>query len=176
MPHALLEKAWELLEKEGLNGLTPERLAFYGEVPALQVYELYPTPLSILLGLWSFIETKAALIEPLPGSPKDNLFEQIMCVLEALQPYQLSVRRLCEDLMISPCWLKDLAPYGLKWSRKTLEEAGIQVKGIDGSLKVYVFAGFFLYILKIWTNDISPDHNLTMVKLDQGLAKLEFMC
>jgi hypothetical protein len=172
MSHAFLEKAWELLEKEGLQGLTPDRLAAYANVSVLKVQESFPTSLSILLGLWTFIEEKSTPLKVLPDSPHDSLFEQIMSVLETLQPYQLAVRRLVDDLMIAPCWLKDMAPYGLKWARQALKQAHIPLKGVEGSLKTYAFAGFFIYILKIWASDDSTDMSLTMVKLDQGLKKL----
>lgn len=172
MSNLLIDKAWEILEKEGLKGLAPERLAFYCHLPLHQVSDIYPTPLSILLGLWTFIENNAHLSDPLPELPQDCLFEQLMSILDVLEPYQNSIKRLIEELTFAPCWIKDLSPYALKWAHHALDKAHIPLNSLYGSIKTYSFAAFSFYILKIWSTDDSPDKSLTMVKLDQGLVKL----
>lgn len=172
MQALILEKAWLLVEKEGLSGLTPARLAWYCQKTQTEILRQYPTSLSILLGLWQQAENQAQVTPPLPNLPKDFLFEQLMCVFDSLQPHRLGVKRILTDLVTAPCWLLDIIPYALKWSRQVLLQAGIVVTGIGGFLKVRVFALFCLYMLQAWTEDNTLDFSITMAKLDQGLTKL----
>ena len=167
----MIQKAWELLEKEGLEGLTPQHLALYCETTESDIRSLYPTSLSILLLLWDDVSSQATL-QAIPDTPHDCLFESIMIVLEILQPNQQAIKRFLADLLTAPCWLKDILPYVTKWSRQTLQQAGFSTSDLVGTLKVHAFTAFCFYILKVWSNDDSPSYDLTLVKLDQGLSKL----
>ena len=171
MSEIVIQKAWELLEKEGLSALTPQRLATYCEKTESEIRNHYPSPLSILLLLWNHVENQSGS-QVIPDNPHDCLFESIMTVLEVLQPQRPPMKRLLNDLMTSPCWMKDILPYALKWSRQTLQQAGLDTTTLLGSFKTNAFALFCFYILKVWSTDESPDCDLTMVKLDQGLSKM----
>ncbi|RZI46877.1 hypothetical protein [Candidatus Finniella inopinata] len=171
MQTLIIQKAWELLETEGLSGLTPERLAAYCQASNNDIRDLCPTPLSILLLLWDNVVDQAAL-STVPDGPHDYLFESIMTVLDVLQPHQRAVKRLLDDLMLAPCWVKDIIPYALKWSRQTLQHAGLVTSDLLGALKIHAFALFFLYILRIWSTDESSGFDFTMTKLNHGLSKI----
>ena len=179
MQTIIIQKAWELLETEGLSGLTPERLATYCQVSNNDIRDLCPTPLSILLLLWDTVVDQAVLCT-VPDGPHDYLFERIMTVLDVLQPHQRAVKRFLDDLILAPCWVKDILPYALKWSRQTLQEGGLVTSDLLGTLKIHAFALFCLYTLRIWSTDKSSGFDFTMTKLNHGLIKIleynSFIC
>ena len=171
MSETVIQRAWELLEKEGLSGLTPQRLTIYCEKIESDILNHCPTPLSILLLLWDHV-ARQSVSQAVPDNPHDCLFESVMTVLEVLQPRRQAMKRLLDDLVTAPCWMKDIHPYALKWSRQTLQQADLNTGNTLGTFKTHAFALFCFYILKIWSTDESPDCDLTMVKLDQGLSKM----
>ncbi|MBY0461719.1 MAG: hypothetical protein K2Q34_00860 [Alphaproteobacteria bacterium] len=169
----MIDAAWKLLEEKGLDGLTPEALSDVTLISVIKIRKLCPTPLSILLLLWSNIVSKAPAVNESGLNAHDILFESIMNHLDTLNPYKSAVHRFVNELSFAPCWLMDLKPYCTEWSRQRLSEAGIDVIGMMGSIKVQVFNLFCLYILKTWADDNTPDQSLTLAAIDQGLTKLE---
>ena len=169
----MIEAAWKLLEEKGLEGLTPEELSHVTLLSEVKIRRLCPTPLSILLLLWSDVISKATVVNTEGLSKHDILFENIMNQLDTLSPHKNAVHRFINDLSFAPCWLMDLKPYGSEWSRQRLMEAGIDVTGIIGSIRIQIFNLFCLYILKIWADDNTPDQSMTLATIDQGLKKLE---
>ena len=81
------------------------------------------------------------------------------------------MKRLMNDLTLSPCLVKDIIPFSLKWSRNTLSLAGIKATGMSNTFNTYFLSSFCLYILLIWNKDNTPDLAVTLAKLDQGLNK-----
>jgi len=58
---------------------------------------------------------------------------------------------------------------------KTLTTAGIETNGIFGAVKVTGLTGIYLYALKTWKEDESPDMAKTMSTLDKALDKAEMI-
>lgn len=56
---------------------------------------------------------------------------------------------------------------------RTLTAAGIQTGGIFGVVKVAGLTGIYLYTLRTWKEDDSPDMAKTMATLDKALDKAE---
>lgn len=169
----LIQGGFELLASKGLDGLTPEALARQCNLFLPDVTDLCPTPLSILLLLWNDIEEKAPCIQEMELSAHDYLFESIMNHLDLLEPHREAIQRLVQDLSFAPGWLLDMKPYANRWSRQTLEDAGVLVDGIQGDIKINVFSLFCLHILKTWSQDTTPDKSSTLSTIDQGLRNLE---
>ena len=61
MSETVIQRAWELLEKEGLSGLTPQRLTIYCEKIESDILNHCPTPLSILLLLWDHVARQSLI-------------------------------------------------------------------------------------------------------------------
>lgn len=173
MNSLIFEKGWEILEKEGLAGLNLTRLSCYCNKPELEISAYCSTPLSILMILIHTVQEHSSLEEPFPENSHDFLFESIISVLETLNPYRRAMKRLMNDLTLSPCLVKDIIPFSLKWSRNTLSLAGIKATGMSNTFNTYFLSSFCLYILLIWNKDNTPDLAVTLAKLDQGLTKLE---
>lgn len=58
---------------------------------------------------------------------------------------------------------------------RTLDAAGIETNGIFGAVKVAGLTGIYLYTLKTWKEDESPDMARTMATLDKALDKAEML-
>ncbi|MCX7338271.1 MAG: hypothetical protein NTX76_03180 [Alphaproteobacteria bacterium] len=169
----LVASAWDLLEQRGLNGLSADSLSQLSGIPLTDVLGLCPTPVSILLLLWNDIEEKAATQPAHNLSVHDYLFESLMNHLDQALSHKVAINRVLDELLLSPCWVVDLKPQALKWSRSVLMNANADLGGLLGEIKPFVFGVFCLYVLKVWGADQTLDHSETMAKLDLGLRKLE---
>jgi len=58
---------------------------------------------------------------------------------------------------------------------RTLTAAGIETNGIFGAVKVAGLTGIYLFTLKTWKEDDSPDMAKTMATLDKALDKAEMI-
>jgi hypothetical protein len=54
-----------------------------------------------------------------------------------------------------------------------LEAAGIETLGWRGALRVAGLSVVYLYVLRVWTGDDTPDMPKTMAALDRALARVE---
>ena len=57
-----------------------------------------------------------------------------------------------------------------------LEAAGIPANGPRGAVIALGLAGIYLYTLRIWVGDNSPDMGKTMAALDRALDRAEGLC
>ncbi len=58
---------------------------------------------------------------------------------------------------------------------RVLEAANISTQGIAGCVRVTGLTGIYLYVLKTWKDDDSPDMSKTMATLDKALDKAEML-
>ncbi len=58
---------------------------------------------------------------------------------------------------------------------RVLEAVNISTQGIAGCVRVTGLTGVYLYVLKIWIEDDSPDMAKTMAALDKALDKAEML-
>jgi hypothetical protein len=54
-----------------------------------------------------------------------------------------------------------------------LEAAGVSARGLTGGLRVQGLVGVWLYALRAWRKDQSPDLSGTMAALDRALQRAE---
>ena len=169
----IVQASWKLLEQKGIEGVTIEQLGMLTLLPEITIRKLCPTPLSIFLLMYGEIISTVPPVTMEGLNSHDILFETIMSYLDALAPHKSAIQRFIGDLSISPCWLWDLKPYAGEWSRQKLHEAKIDTRGIIGYIRIHVFNLFCLYVLRLWAYDNTPDQDLTLTTIDQGLKKLE---
>lgn len=106
-------------------------------------------------------------------SPRDRLFDVMMCRLDALAPYKAGLAVVAADLGRDPAGA--IAGIGavarsMAWM---LEAAGIPAAGVSGLLRARLLAVAYLLTLRTWLADDSPDQARTMAALDAGLRRLE---
>ena len=105
------------------------------------------------------------------GTPRERLFDILMCRFEALQAQRGGVMALMVALRTDP--LTSLLLYGatLRSMRWLLEAAGVPSIGITGMLRVHGLMALWLYALREWERDESADLSGTMRAVDKGLDR-----
>lgn len=117
-------------------------------------------------------EADAAALSGVPtGTPRERLFDIVMNRFEALQVHREGVLSLLSALRTDPA--TSLLLYGgtlrsMKW---LLEGAGVPASGISGALRVHGLLALWLYALRSWEQDDSPDLSGTMAAVDRGLDR-----
>ena len=104
-------------------------------------------------------------------SPRERLFDILMSRFDALQQHRAGVLALTAALRFDP--VTSLLLYGatlqsMKW---LLDGAGIPSNGIVGTLRVQGLLALWLYALRAWEGDDSPDLSATMAAVDRGLDR-----
>lgn len=104
-------------------------------------------------------------------SPRERLFDILMSRFDALQQHRAGVLALTAALRYDPG--TSLLLYGatlqsMKW---LLDGAGIPSNGIVGTLRVQGLLALWLYALRAWEGDESPDLSATMAAVDRGLDR-----
>ena len=118
------------------------------------------------------VEADGAALSNVPsGSPRERLFDIVMNRFEALQTHRDGVRALLSALRTDPA--SSLLLYGatlrsMKW---LLEAAGVPASGLSGTLRVHGLMALWLYGLRTWEQDDSPDLSGTMAAVDRGLDR-----
>lgn len=100
-------------------------------------------------------------------SPRDALFEVVMCRLDVLEPYKSALKSILDSGLPEPALLGRLfAAQG--WM---LEAAGINSSGIDGGLRAAGLATVYASVMRTWLEDDDPGHARTMAALDRRLRR-----
>ncbi len=104
-------------------------------------------------------------------SPRERLFDMVMSRFDALQQHRAGILQLLRALRTDPA--TSLLLYGatlrsMKW---LLDGAGIPSTSIIGGLRVHGLLALWLYALRAWENDESPDLSATMATVDRGLDR-----
>jgi len=106
-------------------------------------------------------------------SPRDRLFDILMRRFDALQPYKDALRRLGRDLPRDPLaalvWARGLKQ-SMSW---ILAAAGIGGSGMCGHFTAKGLMVVWLFAVRAWLSDDSPDMAKTMAALDKALARAE---
>jgi ubiquinone biosynthesis protein COQ9 len=122
----------------------------------------------ILIGLVGAVDRHVLTSAPTPDlsqSPRDRLFEVVMCRLDALEPYKAGLKsvaktspldfRLCRHALASQAWM--------------LEAGGISADGVLGGIKAAGLATVYGQVLRGWLDDDDPGLARTMAALDRRL-------
>jgi ubiquinone biosynthesis protein COQ9 len=170
---ALITAAFDLAASEGWPAVTVGAAARQAELPLEQARERFPGRDAILLR-FGRIADQAALTDAAPdGSTRERLFDILMRRFDALQAHREGVRALLRALPSDPpaAFLLALATHGsMGWM---LEGAGVSSAGLRGTLRAKGLAAVWLFALRAWDSDASPDLSATMAALDRALAQAE---
>ena len=106
-------------------------------------------------------------------SPRDRLFDVLMARFDVLNTYRPAVLNMIAALKTDPKQVLWSAPYLAKSMAWMLEQAGFDTNGLRGCARVAGVTGVYLYVVKIWAEDDSPDMAKTMAALDTALSHAE---
>ncbi len=106
-------------------------------------------------------------------SPRDTLFDVLMTRFDVLNTYRPAVVSMISALKTDPKQALWSAPYLARSMAWMLEQAGMDTLGLRGCARVAGLMGVYLYVVKIWAEDESPDMAKTMAALDIALGHAE---
>ncbi|MCF8483146.1 MAG: hypothetical protein K9H25_22200 [Rhodospirillum sp.] len=172
----ILDGALRLAGTVGWTKGTLARVAEELDMPLARVLSLAPTRTAILAAWGKRVDARiledGVELDP-EETVRDRLFDLIMRRLDALAPHKEAVAALppacAGDPLLGLTAAMDLAHS----MAMTLEAAGVGASGFTGLLRVKGLSALFLYILRIWLSDDSPDMAKTMAALDKALDRAE---
>lgn len=123
--------------------------------------------------LWRFgrLADEAALAAAGEGAVKDRLFEMLMRRLDLLQAHRPGMLALMRHLPTDPLLALMLANATEDSMRWILEGAGVSGSGPLGRLRAKALTTVWLWALRAWSRDESPDLAATMAALDRALER-----
>ncbi|KZL18066.1 hypothetical protein PsAD2_02801 [Pseudovibrio axinellae] len=103
-------------------------------------------------------------------TPRDRLFDVLMCRLDLLGPHKESIRNLYKTVAKDPALALHLhkqVARSMKWMLVAagIEEFGLRSVGMSNALAVG-----FKRVVHVWLNDDAPGHPKVMVAVDDMLA------
>ena len=106
-------------------------------------------------------------------SPKDRLFDLMMCRFDAMRDFRSGLAGISADLGLDPCAaLSRLC--GIQHAMAlTLEAAGISTAGPCGVLRRQGLSAIYVYCLSVWFRDDTDDMSVTMAAVDRALTFID---
>lgn len=141
------------------------------DLPLGRVRARFPGRGAVLLRFGILADQAALTAGSSEPSPRERLFDMVMSRFDALQQNRAGILQLLRALRTDPA--TSLLLYGatlrsMKW---LLDGAGIPSSGIVGGLRVHGLLALWLYALRAWESDESPDLSATMAAVDRGLDR-----
>jgi AcrR family transcriptional regulator len=170
---ALITAAFDLAASDGWHAVTVGAAARRAELPLEQARARFPGRDAILLRFGRIADQSALTDAASDGNTRERLFDILMRRFDALQAHRDGVRALLRDLPSDPpaALLLALATHGsMGWM---LEGAGVSSAGLRGALRAKGLTAVWLFALRAWDNDASPDLSATMAALDRALVQAE---
>ena len=141
------------------------------ELPLGRVRARFPGRGAVLLRFGIMADEAALAAGSSEPSPRERLFDMVMSRFDALQQHRAGILQLLRALRTDPA--TSLLLYGatlrsMKW---LLDGASIPSSGVVGALRVHGLLALWLYALRAWEADESPDLSATMAAVDRGLDR-----
>lgn len=134
----------------------------------------YPSKAAIVGGLIRRTDERALVLGPAEGSSaRDRLFDVLMRRFDTLAPDRAGIVAILRALACDPAAALCHGPrlmVSMAWS---LEAAGLSASGPVGLIRTKGLAAVYLWALRAWLDDTSPDLAKTMAALDRGLRQAE---
>lgn len=177
---ALVEAALDLAATEGWRSVVVARAARNAGLPLDRARRRFPDRLRVLLALGELAD-RAALESIDAGgeagsalalAPCELLFDALMRRFDVLQTSRAGVVAVLQALPFDPLTALVLGGATNRSMAWMLESAGIDTTGLRGALRVQLLTGAWLYAVRAWEKDDSPDLAGTMAALDRGLDRI----
>lgn len=169
-----LKVCLEYIETHNWKDFSFEKVSRHTGIPLSDFYEAFQDKSAVIAALITHIDMQMlSELKHLEGSPKEVLFEIILTRLEIAAPYKSIFKKLFEESLSDPLSSLFISQKGLGSVQWMLEQAGLNPYGWSGMLRMQGLTILYLYTLKTWFADVSPDMGKTMATLDRGLGRVE---
>jgi AcrR family transcriptional regulator len=171
----LTKAALALVGERGWQAMSLVDVARRADVPLVECYRAIPDKVSLLCRLLA--ATDEAMLAGGPTDPneatRDRLFEVVMRRFDALQSRREGMVEILRALPFDPVSNVALLPRLARSLTWMLQTAGIDTSGVPGSLRIKALGVVYLYALRAWIDDETPDMSRTMAALDKALRRAE---
>lgn len=169
--------ALALAGEKGWENVSLRDIAARAGVGLGELYDLYCDKTDILAGYGRMVD-RATLarfggISEGDFSPRERLFDLLMERFEVLNAQREGVRSVLRGLWRDPKQAVIGAPHLARSMAWMLAAAGVDTAGLAGAARVAGMSAMYLRLLKVWSEDDSPDMGSTMAALDRMLERAE---
>ena len=140
-------------------------------LPLAQVRARFPGRGAVLLRFGVMADQAALAAGSSEPSPRERLFDMVMSRFDALQQHRAGILQLLRAMRTDPGTSMLLYGATLRSMKWLLDGASIPSTGIVGGLRVHGLLALWLYALRAWESDESPDLSATMAAVDRGLDR-----
>jgi ubiquinone biosynthesis protein COQ9 len=133
----------------------------------------FPNRLAILRRFGQILDQTALVAVPSEGTVRDRLFDLLMRRFDALQVHRAGVQALLKSLPCDPPSALFLACNTRQSMRWMLQAAGVSASGLRGELRTRGLLAVWLWGVRAWQHDDSPDLSTTMAAVDTALNRAE---
>jgi ubiquinone biosynthesis protein COQ9 len=173
----VLAAAFEAIAARGWAGFEIAAAARTAGLPLPEVRRRFPRRMAVLVKLGRLADAHAlgALDEARPEGEavRDLLFEMLMRRIDVLQRYRAGVIAILRALPFDPPLAAFLTAAHLNSMSWLLAAAGVSTRGPLGRLRCKGLLAVWLWTLRTWARDESPDLSATMAALDDALRRAE---
>lgn len=161
---------------QGWSRVSPAEVALEAGLPARDVIRTHPGHEALVDEAFRMIDRKALAgrTEVDPAEPvRDRLFDVLIARFEVMQPYREAVARFLRNMPLHPM---DALVSAFRLGRSmalSLEAAGVSVAGPFGYLRIKGLAYTYLWVLRTFVQDDTPDLARTMAALDKALKNVD---
>lgn len=141
------------------------------ELPLDQVRARFPGRGAVLLRFGVMADQAALAAGSSEPSPRERLFDMLMSRFDALQQHRAGILQLLRAMRTDPATSMLLYGATLRSMKWLLDAAAIPSTGIVGGLRVHGLLALWLYAVRAWESDESPDLSATMAAVDRGLDR-----
>lgn len=168
---ALVAGAFRIAALDGWRAVSVAAAAREAGLPLARARARFPGRAAILLRFGSLADQEALGLPPSEDHPREHLFDLLMRRFDALQRHREGVIALLRGLPAAPATAALLAVSTLRSMAWMLEASSLSARGPVGGLRAQGLLGVWLYAVRAWERDDSPDLAGTMAALDKALAR-----
>lgn len=168
---AFVDAAFALGAQKGWSSVTPAAVARHAGVELPQARSSFACTGAILKKFGRQADAFALTNVAMDDNVKDKLFDILLRRIDYLQERRAGVIALTRYLPFCPPLALALAEMNIASMGWLLEGAGVSATGFSGALKKRGLLVVWLYALRVWSTDESPDLAATMAAVDSALAK-----
>lgn len=170
---ALVDAAFALGAEAGWSRVSPAAAARHAGLDLVKARAMFPCTGKILKKFGRQADAFALTGAAEQGDVRDRLFDILLRRFDYLQARRAGVVALMRHLPACPPLAVALAGMNLVSMGWLLEGAGVDATGFSGALKKRGLLAVWLYAMRAWAEDESPDMTATMAAVDTALARAE---
>jgi hypothetical protein len=169
----LIAAAFELAAAEGWQAVSVARAARAGGLDLARARRCCADRWELLAKFGAMTDQTMLRETVSEGSVRDRLFDLLMRRIDVLQAHRAGVNALLAALPHDPATALRLACETRQSMRWALEAVGIAAVGLCGAIRARGLVAVWLWTVRAWRRDTSPDLAATMAALDHALRRAE---